>query len=225
MEFDLLRRHCLSLGFPLTEEQMLQFSGFEQALYQTNQTTNLTRVPPEQFETRHLLDSLLFLDLIPGNAELLDIGCGPGFPCWPIACARPDVKVLGMDSANKMIQFLKSVKLPSLWAKTIRAEERPYRDQFDVVTGRALAPLAIQLELSALPCRVGGAIVPMRTESEREAIEEFPAAQLALILEAIIERELPGADAKRLFPIFRKAGPTPQKYPRSWAEIRRRPMG
>ena len=63
-----------------------------------------------------------------------------------------------------MLGFLASQPLPNLEIVQGRAEEWEAREAFDVVTGRALAPLAIQLELSAGLARIGGAVIPMRTE-------------------------------------------------------------
>jgi 16S rRNA (guanine527-N7)-methyltransferase len=120
-----------------------------------------------------------------------------------------------------MILFLSENLLPNLEAVLGRAEDAQWRTRFDVVTGRALAPLGIQLELSAGPCRVGGAVVPMRTESERP-IQDF--GLLGLALEEVVIHKLPGSDAMRAFPVYRKVGPTPRAYPRRWAEIKKQPL-
>jgi len=93
------------------------------------------------------------------------------------------------------------------------------------VTGRAVAPFPLQIELSAAHLVVGGLFVPMRTENDRQAILDFPAKILGLRLEGMETRTLPTIEVARLFPLFRKVGPTPSKYPRSWAEMKRSPLG
>lgn len=209
----------------LSAEQVERFEAFEEHLYQTNAVMNLTRVPREECWLRHFVDSLLFQDLVPQGASLLDIGTGPGFPAWPLACARPDLQVTALDSSGKMLGFLKSQPLPNLTAVLARAEDWGVREAFDVVTGRAVAPLAIQLELSAAPLKEGGLLIPMRTPAEEDAVKAFPAARLGLQPTGLQKRELPGTDVVRLFTLFRKTGPTDAKYPRLWAEIKRKPIG
>jgi 16S rRNA (guanine527-N7)-methyltransferase len=211
------------VGIEPTGEMLDAFAAFEEDLYQQNAVMNLTRVPREECAIRHFIDSLLFQDLIPLNAEVLDIGTGPGFPAWPLALARPDLKVTAMDSSGKMLGFLKRHPLPNLTIVEARAEDAGLRGKFDVVTGRALAPLSIQLELSALPCREKGAIIPMRTPSDQPEIERLRNV-LGLQLEQTVDRTLPVVEAPRTFPIFRKAARTPAGYPRSWSEIKRKPL-
>ncbi len=209
----------------LGPEQLDELEEFEEALYREGAVRNLTRVPREDCWVRHFLDSLLIHPLVEEGVEALDIGCGPGFPCVPLAIARPDTSWVGLDSSGKMIGFLSCHKPANLKTVCGRAESWAVRDRFRLVTGRALAPLGIQLELSAPACRKGGIVVPMRTAGDREAIRAFPAEELGLELEEVREAVLPPDGAPRVFPVFRKVAPTPRRYPRSWAEIRRRPIG
>jgi 16S rRNA (guanine527-N7)-methyltransferase len=212
------------LGLVLDEAQLDRFAAFEAALYEANRVMNLTRVPREECWLRHFVDSLLLSPLIPPGAAALDIGSGPGFPAWPLACARPDLQVTAVDSSGKMLGFLRSQQLSNLAAIQARAEEWGVRERFDFVTGRALAPLAIQLELSAAPCKVGGVVVPMRTPADLAimGLKDFEA--LGLKLEEVAESTLPGTDVVRVFPIYRKAKFTPKPYPRRWAEMKASPL-
>ena len=183
---------------------------------------NLTRIPREEAWLRHFVDSLLFHDLIPEGARLLDIGTGPGFPAWPIAAARPDLRVTALDSSGKMLGFLRSQPLPNLEVVQVRAEEWGVREAYDAVTGRAVAPLPLQLELSAPPLKVGGIFVPMRTPSDdfREPFWEAAGLRPA----GLHRRTLPGTDVERVFPTFVKERPTPSRYPRRWAEMKAQPL-
>lgn len=212
------------VGLEVSDHQIAALEHFLDRLYEANQSANLTRVPREQAWVRHLLDSVLWQDLIPVGSSVLDIGTGPGLPAWPLACVRPDLRVTGLDSNLKMLGFLRSVPLPNLKVLEGRAEEWRGK-QFDVVTGRALAPLAIQLELSARPCRAGGLVIPMRTEKDLPEIERLSSV-LGLDLERIERRTLPGltSETPRVFPVYRKAGKTPPGFPRKWSEIKKRPL-
>lgn len=196
-------------------------AAFEEDLYAQNAVMNLTRVPREEAWLRHILDSLLIAEFIPQGSSVLDIGTGPGFPAWPLALARPDLQVTAMDSSGKMLGFLRRHLLPNLSIEQGRAEELGLQEAFDVVTGRALAPLAIQLELSARPCRKRGMVLPMRTPNDLPEIERL-ASVLGLELEEVHRRTLSVIDAERVFPVYRKVEKTPHGYPRPWAKIRER---
>jgi 16S rRNA (guanine527-N7)-methyltransferase len=214
----------LAEALPSLDLDLEAFERFEEALYESNRVMNLTRVPREEAWLRHFLDSLLFQDLIPQGARVLDVGTGPGLPAWPLACARPDLQVTALDSNGKMLGFLKSQPLPNLEIVQARAEEWPRKEAYDVVTGRALAPLPVQLEVSSKPCKVGGAVIPMRTAADRASLAHLRLEGLGLQLDEVVERELPGAEVPRLFPIFRKVSRTDQQFPRRWAEIKAKPL-
>lgn len=217
-------RECSQLRLAISPETLAQFSEFESDLYLQNKTRNLTRVPQEECWIRHFLDSLLICSLIPESASVLDIGCGPGFPSWPVAAARPDLLVTALDSSGKMLDFLRRHPLPNLAIVQDRAETWGVRNRFDFVIGRAVAPLSVQLEISAAPLRMGGFAVPMRTPTDRSEVNRLANNPLGLRLVDIADAELPVLRAMRLFPVFEKVGRTPETYPRSWAEIRHRPI-
>lgn len=217
--------HVTRLGLIVPNSAEAQVSAFLDDLYAQNAVMNLTRVSREDADTRHVLDSLLWLDLVPVGAQVLDLGTGPGFPAWPLAVVRPDVRVTALDSNGKMIGFLQRHPLPNLTVVQARIEDWPIREAFDVVTGRAFAPLPIQMEVSAGPLVIGGVFVPLRTPSDAGPVGPTVAAQLGLALEREVTRALPGADVDRYFPVYRKIKPTPERYPRAWAEIRRKPLG
>lgn len=214
---------CSLSGLELSQEQIASFDAFEDALYAANEVKNLTRVPRENAWRRHFVDSLLFHDLIPGGSAVLDLGTGPGFPAWPLACARPDLHLTALDSNGKMLEFLKSQPLPNLDVVQVRVEDWDVREHFDVVTGRALAPFAIQMELSSAPCKGGGLVIPMRTAQDDESIANLRTGRLSLKLKEIVRRDLAGEEITRVFPVYEKTAKTMRKYPRRWAEIKLKP--
>ena len=198
------------------------FAPFERALYRANESMNLTRIPREEAWLRHFVDSLLFHDLIPEGSSVLDIGSGPGLPAWPLALARPDLRVTALDSNGKMLGFLKTQPLPNLEVVQARAEEWGVPETFDAVTGRAVAPLPLQLELSAPPLKMGGILVPMRTPMDDFGEPLWEA--LGLRPSGRHERTLPFTDVVRVFPTFVKERETPDRFPRRWAEMKLRPL-
>jgi len=202
----------------LSDEQIAAFEDFERRLYAANEKLNLTRVPREECWSRHFLDSLSISPLIPQNSRLLDIGAGAGFPGAPIAIARQDVVVSLLDSSTKHTNFLSALGLDItivLGRAEDLAHDPGHRDKYDVVTGRALAQLPIQLELSVAFAVTGGLVIPMRTENDRESAQgDF--GKLGL--------ELESEHTPRYLPVYKKKSPTPQSLPRSWAQIKKKPL-
>ncbi len=228
MPLDALAAFLERSGLAETPERLAAllsaFAGFRAALYEYNARVHLTRVPFEDCEIRHFVDSLLPVHLFPEGASVLDIGTGAGLPAWPMALVRQDLRVMALDSANKPLAFLATQPLPNLELRQGRAEVSPDRERFDAVTGRALAPLGIQLELAAPWTRVGGAVVPFRTPADAPECENINVGVLGLELERLEFLELPGGEGRRLFPIFRKLRKTPPEYPRAWARIKAKPL-
>ncbi|MGV3618954.1 MAG: 16S rRNA (guanine(527)-N(7))-methyltransferase RsmG [Fimbriimonas sp.] len=220
--FDRLREETARLGLDLTDDQFEALAGYHRALYEKNQVMNLTRVREDEAWVRHYLDGLLFHDLIPNGAFVVDLGTGPGLPAWPLALARTDLHVTAVDSNGKMLGFLRSQPLPNLEVVQVRAEEWGVRDRFDVATGRAVAPLSAQLELSAAPVVVGGLVIPMRTPADDA--NGVRLSGLGLRLREVVQRDLPGTDIVRAFPIYEKERVTDPRYPRRWAEMKTKPL-
>ncbi len=209
-------------NFVIKPEQIKQLEAFLDALYLANETRNLTRVPREEAWERHILDSIAFIDLLQYDARILDIGTGPGFPAWPIACVRQDLRVTALDSNHKMLSFLAEHPLPNLEVINARAEEWDRREYFDIVTGRAVAPLPIQLEVSAPFLKKRGFILAMRTPAEAETFDHPNYIEVGVQFTECVEREVAGV--LRSYPMYHKVKKTPDAYPRKWAHIKARPL-
>jgi 16S rRNA (guanine527-N7)-methyltransferase len=116
---------------------------------------------------RHFLDSAQLAPLIPATARTLtDLGSGAGFPGLVLAILRPDLRVTLVESDGRKGAFLAEAARATLGAAAkdrvtvlrARAEAldpRAAGGPADVVTARALAPLARLLEL-AEPCLSAG---------------------------------------------------------------------
>lgn len=219
-----------AFGLSLTRTQLEAFALFERRLYEANRAMNLTAVPQSECWRRHFLDSLAISPLIPNKESVLDIGSGPGFPGACLAIARPDLQVSCMDSASKATSFMRDLFSPRGVLPVLfeiiegRAEEiahdPSYRERYGVVTGRAVAPFPIQVEVSAAFVSPGGRFVPMRTPTERDRIRSSDVAQFGLRLQALELVRIPALSADRLFPVFMKIGRTPPEFPRKWAQIK-----
>lgn len=62
---------------------------------------------PEEFATRHVLESLMLLKHLPANAKIADIGSGAGLPIIPCLIARPDLHATLIESSHKKSVFLR----------------------------------------------------------------------------------------------------------------------
>lgn len=223
---DLLSSNQLALlqSRPLTDDQVRLIREYLDELYDRNKVSNLTRVPMDQADVRHVADSMLISEFCQEGSSVLDIGCGPGFPSWILAAYRPDLRVTAIESQGKMVRMLTAISLPNLEVKNQRAEVDVERNAFDVVTGRAVAPFSTQFELSAAWVRIGGFFIPFRTPVERDEIERFPALKLGFELKRLEERSIPESDTVRLFPVFKKIKPTPSEFPRGWGRMKSHPL-
>lgn len=62
---------------------------------------------PEEFATRHILESLMLLKHLPADAKIADIGSGAGLPIIPCLIARPDLHATLIESSQKKSVFLR----------------------------------------------------------------------------------------------------------------------
>ena len=213
-----------SLGVALTQEQVRAFEVFEERLYAANEITNLTRVRREECRARHFLDSLSIAPLIPEGSSVIDIGSGAGFPGVPLAIARPDLRVTLLDAGSKEIRFLESLADVAsfgliLERAEVAARVPEFRERYDVAVGRAVAPLPVQAEISAGFVRVGGVFLPQRSEAD----ETPQFSDLGLELRDRVIVEVGGI--RRLIAAYGKNSATPSRFPRTWAAIKKRPIG
>lgn len=130
---------------------------------------------------RHLLNSAVIGELIPDRARVVDLGSGAGLPGIPLALIRPDLDITLVEPMARRVSWLDEVvaalRLPVRVIRG-RAEEPAVKDRVggaDVVTARAVAPLARLSEWSLPLLRPGGLLIAIkgvsaRTEVERDSV-------------------------------------------------------
>ncbi|GAB3286635.1 16S rRNA (guanine(527)-N(7))-methyltransferase RsmG [Parasphingorhabdus pacifica] len=126
---------------------------------------------------RHLLNSAVLAELLTPNCSVVDVGSGAGLPGIPLAIARPDVELTLLEPMARRVSWLQEViDELGLAVEVIRgrAEEGPVRKQLagqDVVTARAVAPMA-RLAKWCLPLlRPGGHLLALKGSSAAEELE------------------------------------------------------
>ncbi len=152
-----------------TDNDVQKFEKLTEMLTEFNSHTNVTAIKdPYDIAVKHYIDSMYGLcgNLIEKGSNIIDIGCGAGFPGLPIAIMRNDVNVTFVDSTEKKLRFTRQVSDAfGLCAQVIpaRAEElafdEKYREKFDVAVSRAVAGLPILCELVLPFVKPGGKFI------------------------------------------------------------------
>ena len=124
---------------------------------------------------RHIYNCAVIGEAIPEGARVIDIGSGAGLPGIPLAIARPDLQVTLLEPllkrSNYLAEITEKLGLDNVTVIRDRAENLGKETQFDVVTSRAVAPLAKLARWSLPLCRPGGMMLAMKGASASEEIE------------------------------------------------------
>ena len=166
------------------------------------------------------------------NADVVDIGCGGGFPTLPLAIVRPDIKIFAVDSVAKKLVFVDGVSRDlglSVTVAAARAEELGHdeelREKFDVCVSRAVARLDGLSELCLPLVKVGGAFVAMKGSDGLAELREAENAVRILGGTPSASDNFRLSDGSERY-IFRieKTSVTPEKYPRKYNKIKKEPL-
>jgi 16S rRNA (guanine527-N7)-methyltransferase len=126
---------------------------------------------------RHVLNCAVVADLVPPAARVLDIGSGAGLPGIPLALARPDLRIVLVEPLARRVEWLREVVADLELAVEVergRAEDVVVRRRWegaDVVTARAVAPLARLAGWSLPLLRTGGRLFAVKGSSAAAEIE------------------------------------------------------
>ena len=162
---------------------------------------NLISKKEEQYLfEKHIYDSLgikLFFEkynFVPKT--LLDIGTGGGFPSVPIAIEYPEISVTGIDSIQKKINAVQSIKnslnIQNLNLIRGRVEELK-NSSFDVITSRAVAKIETLIKYAYPLLKKDGYIILYKSKTAEDEITEAInlIRKLHLKIKPIIEYTLP----------------------------------
>ena len=177
-----LSAEAYKLGFVLSTTEIEKFNLLHSLLYEWNERMNLTSVPASEAVTRHYLDSISCLKkiTIKKNSKIIDVGTGAGFPGLPLAILKPKASFLLLDSIQKKLDYIELVKhdleLDNVSVLHARAEDLVnddhYKDKFDFVLSRAVAPLKKLLPITLPFINTDGRVVAMKGPEWRDELEE-----------------------------------------------------
>lgn len=234
MDKEILISGLKKIGYNIKSEEIEKFEKFSNLLVEWNEKMNLTAVTdPEGISVKHFLDSIVpvFKINIDKDSKIIDVGTGAGFPGIPIKIIRDDLNFTYLDSLNKRINFLKEVS-NELDFKNVefihgRAEEvgqnKLYREKFDYVVSRAVAPLKILSEYSIPLLKVGGIFAAFKSFDIDEELDEAKSmiGNLGGRVKEIIEVEIPNSELVRKIVLIQKIKETPKQFPRKANKIKK----
>ena len=223
----------------LSAKQEQQFKTYFKELITVNEHVNLTRITEEdEVYLKHFYDSLTSLLLVPEvfteGAKVCDVGAGAGFPSLPIKILRPDLRLTIVDSLGKRLKFLQELldKLEISGVELVhgRAEDvgqnPAYREQFDLVTARAVARMSVLSEYCLPLAKTGGKFVALKGPKAASELADAKKALDTLGGKVSFSQEftLAGTEEERTIVVVDKVKKTPAKYPRQAGTPNRKPL-
>ncbi|MGE8204780.1 16S rRNA (guanine(527)-N(7))-methyltransferase RsmG [Heyndrickxia sp. NPDC080065] len=214
-------------GITLSSKQLHQFNRYYELLVEWNEKMNLTAITEKNdVYLKHFFDSATASFFFDFNQpfSICDVGAGAGFPSIPLKICFPELKVTIVDSLQKRITFLenlaKELELENTFFYHDRAEtfgKNPeHREQYDIVTARAVARMSVLSELCIPLVKQGGVFIAMKAANAKEELNS--SLKAISILGAEVEKSysltLPFEESERNIIVIRKNKQTPKKYPR-----------
>lgn len=232
MNKDEFKSAMAAQGHPVSEEQLDQLEAYKDLLLEWNKVMNLTAITEEgQIWEKHFYDSVCPF-LKEDFETLCDVGSGAGFPGIPVQILWPEKKITLVEPLQKRCRFLNEVKeklgLEHLEVVNARAEDfaAERRESFDAASARAVARLALLLELTAPLVKKGGRVIALKGRTAREELQTAQKAlrELGLKLEREEDFLLHDEQAERINLYFDKVRSTPARYPRPFAQMKKKPL-
>jgi 16S rRNA (guanine527-N7)-methyltransferase len=166
--------------------------------------------------------------------KILDIGTGGGLPGIPLSILMEEAEVTLLEKTGKKTEFLslavKDLSLGNVTVLTGRAEELgrmdKWRENFSVVTARAVTKFNILLEIAIPFCNINGKIIFYKSKKVFSEIEASGDAISTLggRVEDLTEVHIPGLNEFRALLFIGKVKNTPMRYPRRFSQIKKRPL-
>ena len=221
----------------LDERTETAFESLCSIMQKKNAEMNITAITDDDgISRKHFCDCVFLAKLLPESGRMADIGCGGGFPCLPIAIVCPDISITAIDSTAKKVSYVadtaKALGLSNLTGVSMRAEDgaqdKKYRESYDIVTARAVASLSVLCELCIPYIKTGGSFYAMKGKGAQDELAEAERAikTLGAKVEAVHEFTLrtDGEEQTRYIIEIKKVTPTPANSPRPYAKIKKKPL-
>jgi 16S rRNA (guanine527-N7)-methyltransferase len=138
-----LQEHAPRFDVRLTADERARLRAYYEQVMTWNARLHLVApCSPEEFATRHVLESLLALAHLEDAAHVVDIGSGAGLPVIPCLTVRPGLRATLIEASPKKAVFLREAlrRVGAHAAAQVIAErfEKLPAPQAQAVTCRAL---------------------------------------------------------------------------------------
>ena len=227
-----LKQGLTELGLDATKAEAL--ARFADLMLQKNEVMNLTRITePTAVAQLHLLDSVMLFKYADFRGKAVaDVGTGAGFPGMPLRILEPNFDLTLLDSLGKRVDWLQeacdALDLRRVACVHARAEEfaAEKRESFDLVTSRAVANLQVLSELCLPLVKVGGQFLAMKSIESEDEIDKAKNAIKTLggKIANVADYTIPTSEVTHRLVIIEKIAPTPVRYPRAFAKIKKAPL-
>lgn len=234
---EILCKECELQNIEVNEEVVQKLSIYKDLLLEWNEKMNLTAITDEyEIIVKHFVDCLECSKAIKDEKKIIDVGTGAGFPGMVLAIYYPDIEFTLLDGLNKRLIFLQEV-VDKLGLKNVkivhgRAEEIVRIDglfnYYDASVSRAVANLPVLLEYVSPYVKVGGYSIVMKGDSVEEEVKLAQNALKTLNLK-VDEKinysyTINNEEYNRSILKIKKTNDTPQKYPRNYGQIKKKPL-
>ncbi len=236
---DSLTAGASGLGLTLSAAQRDRFETYYQELTEWNRRANLTAITGyEQVQLNHFLDALtvalVWQPVATEATRAIDVGSGGGIPGVPLRIVFPEIWLTLLEATAKKADFLRHIteRLGLDDVETIVgrseqvAHDGRFREAFDLVLARGVAPMPALAELTLPLATTGGIVV---THKKGDIADEMRLASGTIEtmggrLREIREVALPQFNDNRCLVVVEKIAVTPVKYPRRPGIPARRPL-
>lgn len=138
-----LKSEAGAYGVSLSTEALAGLSRYYELLNVWNSRVHLVApCTPQEFATRHVLESLVLLKHLRSDATVAEVGAGAGLPILPCLIVRPELRAVLIEASKKKAVFLREALTTTGTSPraTVIAErfENVVAPAVDFVTCRAL---------------------------------------------------------------------------------------
>src|SRR5258706_8894525 len=103
-----LRDHAGNFGVLPGDDDIERLTNYYELVLKWNPRLHLVApCAPEEFATRHILESLVLLQHLSRDASVIDVGSGAGLPMIPCLIMREDLRATLIESSQRKGVFLR----------------------------------------------------------------------------------------------------------------------
>ena len=182
-------------GIELAPHTINELAEYYSLLSRWNERLHLVApCSPEEFATRHILESLLLMRFLSAGARVIDVGSGAGLPIIPCLIARLDLTATLIESSQKKSVFLREAMNQLGISKRAKVIARPFEESqkqdANFVTCRALDEFISKVPQLLRWTPEGAKLLLFGGESLRVKLEECDARVTELLIPNSVKRFL-----------------------------------